>query len=137
MVPEWDEDIPVRVINVSDNPVTLEAGTVVTDLEVVQVCNAEESASNGGESPAPELVSVASEVDQLLTDEENSQLLSLLDEFSDTFSSSENDLGWTDVVTHTIDTGDSQPIRQPLRRHPLPHLDAIQHHVCPACWSKA
>ena len=53
----------------------------------------------------------------------------LLEEFSDSFSSGENDLGWTNVVTHAIDTGDSQPIRQPLRRHPPAHLDAIQHHV--------
>jgi len=56
-------------------------------------------------------------------------MLSLLDEFSETFSSGENDLGWTDVVTHAVDTGDGHPIRQPLLRHPEARLDAIQHHV--------
>ena len=32
-------------------------------------------------------------------------------------------------MTHTIDTGDSKPVRQPLRRHSPAHLDAIQQHV--------
>ena len=45
------------------------------------------------------------------------------------FSNGENDLGWTDLVTHTIDTGVSKPVRQPLRRHPPTHLDAIEQQV--------
>ena len=28
-------------------------------------------------------------------------------------------------MTHSIDTGDNKPIRQLLRRNPLPHLQAI------------
>ena len=48
-----------------------------------------------------------------------------LAEFSYSFSMNENDLGWTNVVTHAIDTGDSKPIRQPLRRHPPAHDDTI------------
>jgi len=42
---------------------------------------------------------------------EREQLADLLDEFSDTFSMGENDLGWTDIVTHAIDTRDSKPVR--------------------------
>jgi len=60
---------------------------------------------------------------------EREQLADLLDEFSDTFSMGENDLGWTDIVTHAIDTRDSKPVRQLLRRHPPAHNDAIQKHV--------
>ena len=77
VVPERNEDVPVRVINVSDDPVTLEGGTVVTDLEGVQVCNVEESTVNAGHGPAPELVNLVREVDPMVTGEEKSQLLSV------------------------------------------------------------
>ena len=42
------------------------------------------------------------------------------------FLKGDYDLGSTDIVTHSIDTGDNKPIRQPLRRHTLPHLQAIR-----------
>jgi len=41
----------------------------------------------------------------------------------------QNDLCWTDIVTHAIDTGDSKPVRHLLRRHPSAHKDAIQKNV--------
>jgi len=41
----------------------------------------------------------------------------------------QNDLCWTDIVTHAIDTGDSKPVRQLLTRHPSAHKDAIQKNV--------
>jgi len=68
-------------------------------------------------------------VDSSLGQAQRKQLADLLAEFSDAFSMDENDLGWTNVVTHAIDTGDSKPARQPLRRHPPAHDDAIQKHV--------
>jgi len=127
VVLERNEAMPVRVINVSFDPVALKSGAVVTNLETVEVCTAEgESTQSRGWSSAPELASLVDRVDPLVTDDERSKLLSLLGEFVGTFSSGENDLGWTNIVTHAIDTGDSQPIRQPLRRHPPAHVDAIR-----------
>ena len=42
-------------------------------------------------------------------------------DYASLFAKSSFDLGRTDVVKHTIDVGDSRPIRQPPRRKPL-HL---------------
>ena len=42
----------------------------------------------------------------------------LFNEFSDTFSRDENDLGCTNLTCHTIDTGDARPIKQAPRRTP-------------------
>ena len=53
----------------------------------------------------------------------------LLYEYSEVFSKDEWDLGWTDVVTHTIDTGDTKPIRQQMRRYPPAHLVAIDKQI--------
>lgn len=41
------------------------------------------------------------------------------------FSKNEWDLGWTNLVTHHIDTGNSWPFRQPMSRYPPAHLEAI------------
>ena len=48
---------------------------------------------------------------------------------SDIFSKSEFDLGRTDLLHHTINTGENRPFRLPLRRHPLAHLQIIDDHV--------
>jgi len=68
-------------------------------------------------------------VDETVGEEDRQRLLAVLDEFSSTFSRNTNDLGRTDVITHTIDTGDSKPVRQVLRRHPPAHEQAIRQHV--------
>jgi len=47
----------------------------------------------------------------------------------DVFSQSENDLGQTDIIMHYIDTGDAKPVRQPLRKFPPAHVEAISKHV--------
>ena len=44
--------------------------------------------------------------------EELAELKSLLGEFTDVFAFDNSELGCTDIVRHTIDTGDSKPIKQ-------------------------
>jgi len=50
-------------------------------------------------------------------------------DYADVFSRSEFDLGRTEALPHRIDTGDSRPIKQPLRRHPKIHEDFIDEQV--------
>ena len=54
-----------------------------------------------------------------LTVDEAGLLKDLVREYSDIFALDSTELGTTDLVTHSIDTGDSHPIRQPLRRIPF------------------
>src|SRR5688572_29016332 len=53
------------------------------------------------------------------------RLSALLTEFKDIFSASDRDLGRSSVTMRRIETGDARPVRQPLRRQPLPHRSAI------------
>ncbi|HSN23026.1 MAG TPA: reverse transcriptase family protein, partial [Methylomicrobium sp.] len=53
----------------------------------------------------------------------------LFTEYEDVFSRNEFDIGRTPLVECCIDTGDHRPIRQPLRRQPLKHMDVIDEHV--------
>ena len=54
----------------------------------------------------------------------------LLHDFQCVFSKDENDLGYTHLVEHEIDTGDTKPVKVPPRRMPLAFagedLNAIQ-----------
>ena len=52
-------------------------------------------------------------------------IMKLLNSYQDIFAVSGNPLGRTDVVTHTINTGDSPPIRVPKRRLPTKQQDLI------------
>ena len=53
-----------------------------------------------------------------LSQDEFTQLSSLLSEYAELFALDDMDLGSTDVIRHSIETGDRGPIRQPPRRIP-------------------
>ena len=61
-----------------------------------------------------------------VTPNQRERIVDFLEEFDDMFSRGTYDMGRTNLVEHTIDTGDH---RQPLRRHPRAHLDEIDRQV--------
>ena len=54
-----------------------------------------------------------------LEDEERRRLRELVLEYAQLFALNPSELGFTDVVQHTINTGDSRPLRQQPRRIPF------------------
>ena len=54
-----------------------------------------------------------------LSPEQTTLLMSLVEEYSDIFALDAMELGSTNLVTHSIDTGDSPPIHQPARCVPF------------------
>ncbi|XP_065908993.1 uncharacterized protein [Dysidea avara] len=54
-----------------------------------------------------------------LSDDKSTQLSKILSEYHDVFSLSDDERGETDLVEFKIDTGDSQPRKQPVRRVPF------------------
>ena len=61
---------------------------------------------------APLLTGIADDI----TTAERESLAATLQEFADVFSAGPEDIGLTDYVEHTIDTGTSRPLRLPPRR---------------------
>jgi len=49
--------------------------------------------------------------------------------YANVFSKSEYDIGHTNIIPHRIDTGDSSPHFEQLRRHPTAQLPVIDEHV--------
>jgi hypothetical protein len=64
-----------------------------------------------------------------LTPEQRSQAENLIRRNMDVFLNNDFDIGRTHLVQHRIDIGSHRPLRQPVRRHPLAHLDLIDAHV--------
>jgi len=130
LLPDRVTDLPVRVLNVSNRPVSLHKRSTVSKLAAVttegRLGTAEDSFSPENNKIIEEMVS---RVSPDLPDSTKGHLRQLLRKYNHVFSKNENDLGWTDLVTHTIDTGDSRPIRQQLRRHPPAHQEEIDKQV--------
>lgn len=114
--------VPLRILNPTEDPVTVYGGTLVATLQGVEVPSLGVEAVGGGEP-----VDVGGEKQKILWDlVENSgaELSSgekelfyhLLLSYADVLACSTTDLGKTDRLQHHIRTGDATPIRQPVRR---------------------
>ena len=57
------------------------------------------------------------------------KLKALLMEFQDSFSKDSSDMGLTNLVEHTINTGDSLPIKKNPRRIPLAKMKEAQDEI--------
>ena len=131
LVQEKDK-VPVRVMNLSRSDQLLHKDTVLGTYEEVKPL---ESKSLPGQD-LPEEIKSDSLFDQLvqetLEDIDPSlreQVLSLLNQLRDDFIKNANDIGHTTILPHTVDTGDSAPIRQGPRRLPLTKKQAAEEEV--------
>ena len=126
------DNIPVRVINVNSSPVHLSSKTTISNLQPVSVedisVNGEQQAGNQRDLP-PLLRTLIDGVHDSVPESIRLKLQSLLLKHMPAFSTSEDDLGLTNVATHRIDTEDARPVRQPLRRYPPAHQRAISEQV--------
>jgi len=132
-------DIPVRIMNVKKQPISLQPGIVISDLQQVEVVK--EATQSDSDEPKVKQVDcdthpVVSCLQKLIDGVDDSipesaclALEAILMKHMDVFSQDENDLGRTDIVTHHIDTGNVRPVRQPLRRYPPVHMEVISEHV--------
>ena len=120
------EKVPVRLLNPRDEVVTVTNGTPIAVMEEIEEPIA--GANAVGEAPST-TAEVPSEQQKTLWDMvvaagsslnsiQQEQLFFLLLEFADVFAFNPNDLGRAGAVTHKINTGDSPPIRQRVRRIP-------------------
>ncbi len=127
------ELVPVRVLNLRDEPIIVHQGTVMATCEpdesdkVVQENDNHQIAALKQQPP----FQVKQEIPDHLTDlyeaisgerldqSQKTQLARVLATFQDVFAKNSEDLGKTSVVKHEINTGGTRPIRQPARRLPI------------------
>ena len=129
ILPKGNVNIPVRVVNTQSNPITLKRGTIISELEPVELLESLVEEAQDEDRDNTVLCEMVSRVDPSVTTADRQRLKALLEKYTSVFSRGENDLGRTDVVTHNIDTGDNKPVRQSLRRHPPLHQVAIRQQI--------
>ena len=123
------QDVPIRVLNVSGEPVHFMVGQPLAELyPVIEVLGAVTSEEQDG-SYEPVIREMVSGVDSSVGENTRRELVHLLREFTPILSKGETDMGLTDLVMHKIDTADAEPTRQVLRRQSKPASEAIDQMV--------
>ena len=134
-----DGRMPVRMVNLSDENVTIYKNTIIGTLEPNEpplLCSFGGSRSQPPACVASVNTSRASEIlskinldETVVEGNEKEKLIQLITEYQDVFSLGSNDIGRADKVKHRIDTGSSYPIRQAPRRVPVAMKDEVKNHI--------
>jgi len=132
ILPERLNDLPILVLNCSNEPCEINAETILTKLSLAQcdeqIENETLTREVGGQSYAY-LSKLLGGVDAGVSDVQRAELVSTLREYADVFSTGELDLGETSLAAHRINMGDAMPMRQTLRRQPFHLLDKIDENL--------
>lgn len=119
--------VPVRLVNPTSVEVKIHKGTkiaMIEQLDVSAVLAVTDETPPRQESPmvAKEkqemLWALVEQCGESLSEAEKRQAYHLFLAYADVFASSDDDLGRTGMLKHSIDTADNHPIRQPARRVP-------------------
>ena len=124
--------VKIPVVNAGGTPVLLKAGQRIGKIRPVEVKperNIAQLSSNRYSScdQLPErLGRILENCSEELTQEQLKELTSVMIKYQDTFAKDDDDLGRTNMVQHTIDTGTARPIKQGPRRLPMLKREAEQ-----------
>ena len=130
LLPNKAENLPVRLLNATEQPIKLRKDTVVSDLEPLQPVIARSTQSDAYSTDDDAMISeMVNKVHPDVPVHIRQRLTRIIHNRSNVFSKHEYDLGYTDILQHHIDIGDSKPFRQPLRRFPPAHHNIIDEHV--------
>ena len=113
--------VPVRVMNVTDQPVNLYKGTRIAHLTEIEEVDdnpllVSSVQHDGNVSFELEAALWALAEQATLEPEDQERLFVLLLEYADVFALGNDGLGRTSILQHEIHTGDAAPIRQQFRR---------------------
>lgn len=130
VTPQWNNEtasVPVRLLNTSTDSVVLHKGKAVACASTLdRTFTAVASATEMTEEPTLEatpkeqelLWGLVEDSGNTLDMQQKHHLFNLLLGYVDVFALTDDQLGRTKQLKHTINTGDHRPIRQPARRIP-------------------
>ena len=120
-----NDQMVIRLLNPRPEAVTVYANSTVAELsqlDAVSIISTESRSAVGecSDSKKQALWEIVDSCNAELSHKEKQEFCELLLQYSNVFSESDGDLGRTDVLQHSISTGNAQPIHQATRRIPLP-----------------
>ena len=132
LVRTGNDNIPMRIFNPSTSNKVIRKGTCLGTITVVDKGDIH-TPSNSERKDCDEIPDHLRDLLERSTEELPEQfhqdVAKLLIEFQDVFSKGDNDIGRTNDVEHSIDTGSQHPIRQRPRKHPLGQRTEIKRQV--------
>ena len=132
--------VPILVSNLSSEIVSIPKGRVLADESPVRLRRVDlaeppegaitiATADIGSSKDTSALTEAMSNADKSLSSDQRGQLERLLRQHFNVFSAGPQDLGRTSLIYHRIDTGDSGPVRQAMRRVPHEHIPVLKAEV--------
>ena len=131
--PSTDGTIPVRILNPSFEDVRIPRRAILgrwSHLPEQTVI------TDGSASSAVPTTAASSDVPDLFdwsefsgSQVERAQLKALLTEFSDVVATSNDDVGQTNLMAHTINVDGAAPVKQPPRRLPFHKREEVRKHL--------
>lgn len=124
-----DQNQPdVCLVNASDRYYTIKKNSVIAQAEIVNEIESNIRASqiiqgDNSEELPEKLEKMLKKSSSHLSPTEKQQLRTLLLDYQDIFSKDDFDIGTFKEVEHRIDTGDSAPIKERIRRTPLQFVE--------------
>ena len=127
----------VRTVQLSDSdepevefPNSLDSGWTYPGSDEVEEINGRfPEPADSIPGPTDFIQEMMKHIDLDLTDKQKQEVHQLLQDNHGVFSTSEFNLGRTDLVRHKIETGSNRPFKQHSRRHPMAYLPVIDEHV--------
>jgi hypothetical protein len=117
--------MPVRILNLGEDPVTMYQGTRIAHLETLGKAEIVDSTvATVQDQPAGNSTDVEAKLwsmvegNDSLDNTQKEYLYELLLSYGDIFARNKTDFGRTSKIKHSIDTGEAAPIRQHVRRFP-------------------
>ena len=138
--------VPLLLSNLTARPVTVPQTKILADDSRALLVGLERSTNQPPRSNNSRIVASAfqetettkestqvhqamANVDSALSPEQRSALEKLHLPYSNVFSFDPDDMGRTNVIYHTIDIGESQPVRQGLRKFSHEHISVLKNKV--------
>jgi len=126
--------VPIRLLNLSPDRITVGKGTRVasasildsTSIVVAGIDCKSPAQSEVSDEKQQQLWQTVESAAGKLTQREQEQLFAVLLNNADVFADGPSDLGKTDELYHTINTGNALPIRQPARRLPVAQREEVR-----------
>ncbi|CAG2194353.1 unnamed protein product [Mytilus edulis] len=120
--------VAISAINCRDRDVTLKRNKVVGSIQTVKTISDSVSVNNlDNLSELPEhLTGLIDRVSSKMTESQKQDLSKLVIKYQDIFLGPDGKLGKTDIVRHTIDTGNTKPVKIPPRRVPIKQREIIE-----------
>jgi hypothetical protein len=120
VIKTMDGTVPIRLLNPTKDVVNLQAGVCCAEASAALTIQVVESTKPDSNSRLPpHLIELFDKSSVNLTVDQARGLNKQLSEFSTVFAKDDDDLGRTNLIKHTVKTGNAAPIRVPPRRLPF------------------